>query len=206
MRLDWPGCVNARDLGDLPTMDGSRIRPGALIRSDNHDRLTDEGLEAVRRSYPSRILDVRSVWEVTKYPSPFASDAVYRNTPVSSADDPDFASAIDDYLWIVDANRDMVAAAITEVATAPTGPVVVHCNAGSDRSGIVTALILAESCVSSETIVADYTLSGNADPHVMIDLLDHVHRAYGGAHRYLRSAGVTDAQLGALRNRLREAH
>ena len=30
--LDWDGCVNVRDLGGLPTEDGGRTRPGAVVR------------------------------------------------------------------------------------------------------------------------------------------------------------------------------
>jgi hypothetical protein len=29
--LDWPGCLNARDLGGLPTKGEGRVRDGALI-------------------------------------------------------------------------------------------------------------------------------------------------------------------------------
>jgi len=37
--LAWDGCLNVRDLGSLPTEDGARIAPGALIRGDNARRL-----------------------------------------------------------------------------------------------------------------------------------------------------------------------
>jgi protein-tyrosine phosphatase len=204
VRLDWPGCVNVRDLGDLPTTDGHRTRKGSLIRSDNHARLTPDGVDVVRAVKPSRILDVRSMWEAGKYPSPFAGDPAYRNTPVSSIDDPDCDAIIDDYLWIVDANREMVAAAIAALAEAPPGAVVVHCNAGMDRAGIVTALALTEAGVATDTIVADYALSENADPDIIVDVLDHLDRAYGGPHPYLRSAGIDEAHLAAIRTRLRD--
>src|SRR5439155_3032265 len=32
-RLDWPGFLNARDLGGLPLRSGGETRPGGLIRS-----------------------------------------------------------------------------------------------------------------------------------------------------------------------------
>ena len=34
LHLDWPGLVNARDLGGLPVR-GGHIREGALIRTDS---------------------------------------------------------------------------------------------------------------------------------------------------------------------------
>jgi len=48
MRLDWPDCHNARDLGGLRTADGQTVRRRALIRSDRLDRLTEAGVAAVR--------------------------------------------------------------------------------------------------------------------------------------------------------------
>ena len=46
--LDWDGCVNARDLGGLPTLDGGVTRRGALVRSEMVDRLSPEGWRALR--------------------------------------------------------------------------------------------------------------------------------------------------------------
>ncbi len=38
--LDWDGCLNARDLGGLPTVSGRATRWRAVVRADNVDRLT----------------------------------------------------------------------------------------------------------------------------------------------------------------------
>lgn len=48
MMSDWEGCLNARDVGGLPSSAGSRNRFGALLRSDSHSRLTADGVAAVR--------------------------------------------------------------------------------------------------------------------------------------------------------------
>ncbi|MFI5732365.1 tyrosine-protein phosphatase [Kribbella sp. NPDC051587] len=45
--MHWPNCRNVRDLGGLPINGGGTVRPGALLRSDNLDQLTPEGLAAV---------------------------------------------------------------------------------------------------------------------------------------------------------------
>lgn len=39
--IDLDGCVNMRDVGGIPTVDGARIAPNRLIRSDNLQDLTD---------------------------------------------------------------------------------------------------------------------------------------------------------------------
>ena len=51
------------------------------------------------------------------------------------------------------------AAAIRAIADAPPGGVVVHCQGGKDRTGLVVALLLSLAGVSREEIAADYALS-----------------------------------------------
>jgi protein tyrosine/serine phosphatase len=119
------------------------------------------------------------------------------------------------------------AAAIAE--TPPDDAVVVHCFAGKDRTGIVVALLLSLAGVPDEIIAADYAASDpgvaalstpwfesardeteleirrrvSTSPYAtMMAVLAWLHESAGGAEGYLRSAGVTDAQLDALRARL----
>ena len=106
---------------------------------------------------------------------------------------------------------------------------VVHCAAGKDRTGIVSALLLSLAGVPDDEVVADYALSGPnvarlfggwvaeaahdpaehdlrtrllQSPEIaMRTVLDRL-RELGGAETYLRSAGVEAAALGRLRARL----
>lgn len=59
-RLAWPGCVNVRDLGGLPTTDGGRTRVGALVRADALDRLTIQGWAALHRRGVRTVIDLRN--------------------------------------------------------------------------------------------------------------------------------------------------
>ena len=45
--LDWPECINARDLGGLPVTGGGATRDGALVRADHPSYLTSQGWEAL---------------------------------------------------------------------------------------------------------------------------------------------------------------
>lgn len=164
--LRWPDCRNARDLGGLPTRDGRRIRAGAIMRSDSHDRLTEDGLAALRESGVSRVLDLRSAPECAACPSPFAGNPVYRNVALLDETDPVGTEALraartlsDAYQVILDSFGPRVGAAVAALAEAPTGGVVVHCHAGKDRTGIVVALALAVAGVGPEAIAGDYALS-----------------------------------------------
>jgi protein-tyrosine phosphatase len=118
-------------------------------------------------------------------------------------------------------------AVMRAVATAP-GPALVHCVGGKDRTGLVVALLLRLAGVSLERIDADYAVSeGNLDDQPWVDeapdeveaerrrkiirspegvmaaVLAELERRHGGVREYLLGAGSTDAELDAIRERLR---
>jgi protein tyrosine/serine phosphatase len=130
--------------------------------------------------------------------------------------------------------RARLGAILRAVATAPAGAVLVYCHAGKDRTGLVTALVLAAAGVTATDIAADYAVSDGylqpwyeeqlrrapdatarqrlaqslrsalnaARPETMLGTLAHLDRHYGGPEAYVSAAGLSDAELGALRGRL----
>ena len=225
--LDWPGLANARDLGGLP-VDGGTIREGALIRSDSLTRLTDP--DTLRDAGVTRILDLRRPNESPE-DHPFADDEIYVNLPVEDPADPKNVTSTMGalYLEMLDYRPDLFAAALGVIADAPPGAVVVHCAAGKDRTGLVTALALTVAGADPDVVAADYAVtSERLAPYIeaelakiaderqraflrrhqstpaefMYGVLDHLEEQYGGAEAYLRSGGMTDEQLSALRERL----
>jgi protein tyrosine/serine phosphatase len=201
-RLAWPDLRNARDLGGISTVDGGRIRERALIRPDNHGRLAAEGLAAIRSYGVSRIVDLRWEWEASKYPSPLAGDESYRLVPACFDPTGDEEIPPDSYRLMVDASRDRLAAAFIAIAEAPPGGVVVHCHAGRDRTGVVVALALHVAGASVEAIAADYSLSDDSAPEIMLNTFAHLDARYGGVADYLVGSGVAPAHLAAVRARL----
>ncbi|MEV3936960.1 tyrosine-protein phosphatase [Glycomyces sp. NPDC049804] len=200
--LDLPDCVNARDLGGTPLANGGSVRVNALLRSDNHDLLTEVGIAAVRALGVRRIIDLRHGWEAREFPSPFADDEVYVNLPLLGVYPGFDPTAPDDYRPEVDHAPERVAAAFIALAEAPPGPVLVHCHGGRDRTGILVALALTIAGASPDDIVADYALTEGTDPETMQDLLDHFDSAHGGVAAYLAAAGVADAHFEAVRRRI----
>jgi protein-tyrosine phosphatase len=123
-----------------------------------------------------------------------------------------------------------IAGVMRAIAAAPAGGVLFHCHAGKDRTGLVAALLLALAGVPNATIAEDYALSQaclqplfdqrlsqepdpakrerlarmiGAVPETMLGVLAHLDARHGGAERYLRGAGVAEADLDRLRRRLR---
>lgn len=230
--LIWPNCVNVRDLGGLPTVDGGKIRSGMLIRSDSHGKLTEDGVEAVTGYGVTRIIDLRRETECVAEPSPFAGKPVYRNLPVQDPADPDDGLPVtlsEIYIKLIDRRPELYAAAAVAITDAPPGGVVVHCAGGKDRTGLVIAMALTVAGVDRDMIAADYAateerLRGTSEqylarvtdearrerlrnllatkPETMLETLEHVDVSHGGVAAYLAKGGFDAAGQATLRRRL----
>jgi protein-tyrosine phosphatase len=119
---------------------------------------------------------------------------------------------------------DRSASVIRAIADAEPGAVYFHCVGGRDRSGQVAILLLALAGVEPDEIVADYELSAArlvglyeawSEPDQGPELAEFLAREGTSARdlilallgsldaeEYLRSAGLSDGELAAVRSRL----
>ena len=163
--LDWSGCLNARDLGGLPTRYGATTRAGAVIRTDSLHRLDPDGREAFDELGAGLVLDLRSDWEIHE-PHPLDGDPAYRRIPwIDTARESERVRAdergmADLYRGSLERNQGQIVRALRAVADAPAdAAVVVHCHAGKDRTGLLIALLLDLVGVPRDVIAADYAIS-----------------------------------------------
>ncbi len=214
--LRWDTCYNARDLGGYATDDGVTIRWGVLVRADAVGRLNTQGRAALEAYGVRTIIDLRIPVEVRDEPSPFTDHAAITThyLPLNPNDrliskavaahkeaGLSYTAAIN--AAYLSTNQAQIAAIIRAVAGAPDGGVVVHCHAGRDRTGLIIALLLGIAGVPAATISADYALSFSAVSETMDATLRYLESAYGGIEPYVRAIGVTDAEIAAIRHRLR---
>jgi protein tyrosine/serine phosphatase len=161
--------VNFRDVGDLPTEDGRRIRHGRLFRSDSLQELDDTDIAAlVDRLRVRYVIDLRTAGEavqqgrgpLSRYP------VAYLNVPLIDVDaplGPPGQIVLNQYLEHLK-NDPNLPLAVEMVAHAVRHPTVVHCAAGKDRTGVVLALVELLLGVPEEHVVADYmTTAVNMD-------------------------------------------
>jgi protein-tyrosine phosphatase len=237
--LEWEGCLNARDLGGYATEEGRETRWGTVVRSDCPAALTEAGRAALAGYGVRAIVDLRLPAELADDPNPFAEpgDHGVAYTNVSFIDPaaapPDAVSTLaEDYLQMLDRYRQGVAEALAAIARAPDdGAVLVHCAAGKDRTGLISALLLGLVDVPAETIAADYAMTAELlrprerqwleglDPEeraqreamlaryaptaeVMLAVLEGLGERHGGVEPYLRSTGLGQDDLDRLRERL----
>ncbi len=78
----------------------------------------------------------------------------------------------------------MLTSAIHALATGDALPAVLHCSAGKDRTGVLSALLLAFLGVPDETIVADYALSAAAMERLLERLKAEYPEAQEEVERY----------------------
>ena len=234
-RLDFPALLNARDLGGYPTLDGSTTRWRSLVRSDDLSQLTSAGLEALSSYGIETVIDLRWPDEVAEMPNPVQVLRHIRYEPFSLCTPTQEewrrrrADNISKELWnraMLQHLRDELRQVLEIVATASEGPVLFHCVAGKDRTGVVAALLLALADVVPEAIAYDYGESfdnlregyllryADAEPAAIIDALQcpaqgvHNMLAYleelGGARAYLEAIGMRLEHIERLRARLRD--
>jgi protein-tyrosine phosphatase len=150
--------------------------------------------------------------------------------PRQAGDDEGETPAVRSYLGFLSDGTENVLAALRALA-ASEGAVVVHCAAGKDRTGVVSALALAVAGVDREDIVADYAQTAEVIEALMAklaasptyagdatgrDVADHTPRADtmrrvleilderdGGPIGWLESHGFGADEQAALRARLR---
>ncbi|WP_395295517.1 tyrosine-protein phosphatase [Kitasatospora hibisci] len=228
--LVWDGCLNVRDLGGLPTIDGARTAHRAVVRADNLDRLTAEGWDALLDHGIRTVVDLRDIAEykpllplpegveLVRVPLDELAGSAWWETYGELDGTP---LAFRPYL---DHCPHAAAELVTAVAGARPGGLVVHCGAGRDRTGLAALVLLALAGVEPTEIVADYLLSApNVRPlYGMLGLPDQYRRidavladagttaeaalfaALDGFEPtgYLRAAGVDPADLAAVRARL----
>jgi protein-tyrosine phosphatase len=235
--LPLAGAFNFRDLGGYPTADGRTTRWGQAFRSDALQELTAGDLAVLRHRGLRTVVDLRTGAELERHGRGLLIDEPIEHVhlsvlPVESGESlaappPVGNDLAERYLWYLEVGTPSLAAAIRLLADAAALPLVFHCAAGKDRTGVLSALVLSCLGVGPATIVDDYVqteaglelilerlrgpASGydlRADPRVTIEaatmerFLDGLDRRYGGAIGWARSAGIDVETLDALRSTL----
>ena len=200
--IDLDGVDNMRDLGGLPTTDGGTTVSGRVLRSENLQELSPGDVKKlVDVLGVTTVIDLRSTNEVTiEGPTPLGalpgvrhahhsllkefldlSDTV-KAALVTEMAEADRARYPDDtmaghYLGYLANRPEEVIGALRSIATAP-GAAIVHCAAGKDRTGVISALALTNAGVEPEVIVADYVAT-NERIELIIERLGRS-KMYGG--------------------------
>jgi protein-tyrosine phosphatase len=251
-RLPMEGLVNFRDLGGYLTGEGRRVRWDRVYRSDSLESLTDGDIEALEGLGVRLVCDLRRDEERAVAPSRIQGrpHVQIEHLPIGglAAETKGMSDRMmrgeiaevgvemmaEIYTTILELHADSFGAVVSHAADPAGLPMIVHCTAGKDRTGVASALILASLGVEEETILADFELTAEyysaakiaevrprleaagidfakvetyfgASPAVMEATLAELCARHGSVESYLTGpAGVAPATLGALREQLLE--
>jgi protein tyrosine/serine phosphatase len=226
--IDLAGAFNFRDLGGYPAAGGRVTRWGRLFRSDTLHELTPTDVDVLRSLGLATIVDLRTSRELDRTGrGPMASEpVVYRHLSVIREGEGEAMAVPAEpgeelsarYLWYLEHGREPLVEALALVADGDRLPLVFHCAAGKDRTGVLAALVLDVLGVDREIIVADYVVTAgrmelilaryredarlaetmakvpayrfSVEADTMERFLAGLHDRFGGARGWAVSAGV----------------
>lgn len=247
-KIALEGTLNTRDLGGYVGLDGAVVREGAVFRSDNLAGLTDSDRGWFTETGITRVVDYRGPEEAAAAPSalpdglepiaiPMANETAFTMGPMDRIlagemtrfDSHDMTALYVDMLarFATDFGR-----VVTMASESVAEPLLFHCTAGKDRTGVTAALILEVLGVDRDTVLADYEISTTyrgeqrldalraqldeagvdidavramfgAPIEAMAATLRFVDGRHGGAEAFLTNvAGVSPKTIGELRSTL----
>ena len=227
--------MNARDLGGYPTTDGGETRWRSLLRADDLAQLSELGVRALADYGVRTILDLRWPEEAILHPSPVPDrlpELRYARISLLTHTEDEWRLRSRDAakeLWkcvVLEHVRAELRTVLAFIAAAPPEPLLFHCVAGKDRTGLIAALLLALADATPQAIARDYALSSenlrdgylrrypDTDRARILEalrcpeegaynMLAFLERA-GGVRAYLAQIGLTPYETARLRERLRD--
>ena len=221
-RLPLDGATNFRDLGGYRGRDQRPLRWRRLFRSDHLAHLSDADRRALAQLGVRRAFDFRGVQEraAATYDLPGLqqhslaiepsvaqrmTDLVRSGVVLDEAHMTELMHEL--YVHLVDANAGRYAEWFDHLL-ADDSPLVFHCTAGKDRTGVAAALLLAALGVPRPVIEQDFLLSNqhyrrphftnpNAIPEAALAVL------WGVRPSFLQTAlGTIETRLGGLEHYL----
>ena len=173
---------NFRDYGDYATAAGRRLKPGRLFRSAHHARASDADLARMAELGLGTVVDLRRRVErdaqPSRRPAGFAAAVIEHHGPdegVAEAPHITFLKTTD---LTEQSARDFMRDAYRRIPfEAPhidlfgryfraladsEAPVLIHCAAGKDRTGVLAALTHHVAGVARDDMVEDYLLTNAA--------------------------------------------
>ena len=239
----FEGCFNFRDIGGYLTKEGKKIKKGIYFRTGRQDRMSEKDLAELKNLKISTQIDLRKPEEILDQgKGPLENmGADYINIPIIPDGGSDKLSRLvgdtgisgKRYLGYLEFGPESWLKIFEILANKDSLPLVLHCTAGKDRTGVSTAFLLSVLGVDRDLIEADYKLT-NLDTERQADFiensggfpegvdreamilaagvpedamkvfLDGVESRWGSVLGYLEEIGITKNQMNAIRDNFLE--
>ena len=242
--IDVGGTFNFRDFGGYTTSDGNEVSSGILFRSGSIDKIMDPEASFIQNELSIKtIMDLRHPGEL--------NDNDTRGTLVGLVSNRYVLSVINPAKTFIENRRELdilygmgqsgpryfallensvpLWKKIIRILLDPNSyPILAHCTAGKDRTGIIAALILDLAGVDQNTIAEDYALSTSSVDRLfdylvkagrrpegesetiksrmlaprenMDEFLMLLHQKYGGSEGYIKNLGFANTDISVIKD------
>lgn len=177
-QLEIKKVTNFRTIGNIKNIDGRILKEGKFYRSAHLHKLKKKSIKTLENLGIKEIIDLRNSKEIWQKPDVIPQNVDHKNYSAfeDEGDQLDQAKKLvlkgkvkgtdadqrmlDFYKTYATENPEIIKKIIHEILDSED-PVLYHCTAGKDRTGIITALILTILKFDTATINNDYLLSNN---------------------------------------------
>lgn len=177
-QLQLKKVTNFRTVGNIKNSEGKVLNERYFYRSAHLHQLNKKSFKTFRDLGITQVIDLRNSKEISRKNDRLPTDITYKNYSAFEDEGDQLNQArklvlkgkvkgsdadqrmLDFYKNYVTQNPEIVKKIINEILNSES-PVLYHCTAEKDRTGIITALILTILKFDRETIDNDYLLSNN---------------------------------------------
>ncbi len=211
------GGRNFRTIGDWVTMQGHRVVTHRVFRSGHLGELTEQFRAELPKLGVRTVVTFQTRQEIDLLGDPLPKllpDAVWEHIPIGdrwfsegTKFPTDAASQGRFYVSMIRDHPEHWARFLRLFGRDERFPILYHCTAGRDRTGVATVLLLETVGVTREEIVTDYLLSNDAfDSHAqeaaVLDPLFGFIDGKGGIETLLSDLGLHPGEIDAIRTNL----
>lgn len=175
---------NFRFLGGLKNSEGKILRDSLIYRSGNLHQLKSNSFDDFEKLKINKVIDLRTKQEISKERDHLPNHIIYKNFPAFEDKNDEMKNArksalkgkitkadadkrmLKFYTDYVSENPDVIKTIITEILESDQ-PILYHCTAGKDRTGMITALILKILKFDNEIIFEEYLVSNDLRKNVI---------------------------------------
>ena len=220
--LTFEGIHNFRDMGGLITTDGRVVKKGMLYRCGELGFLTSKDKELLKELGVQSIIDYRDEDELEKSPSPFIegvdnirisakkSDSVLKSASVEELMKTDFVNEFrKDLFSQFYAELPLDNPAYKELINRlkhKQVPLIHHCTAGKDRTGVGAAIIYLLLGVSEQDIIKEYLLTNASMEKNPPKWLEKVKAVLGDNHEIQALAFCQEIWMEAALKKIKDVY
>ncbi|MDG1839994.1 MAG: tyrosine-protein phosphatase [Dehalococcoidia bacterium] len=239
--IETTGTFNFRDFGGYTTSTGRQIKSNLLLRCGSPDLIETDEARSLQETFSIRsIIDLRHPDELRPTRGalvPLVDNRYHLSVIDDSQSMKSNTAALDvaygigqsgpRYFSLLERGEAMWREVVSVILNPDSYPILAHCTAGKDRTGLTAALLLDLLGVDADTIAEDYALSSQSADRLydylieggrelegtrqeaiermltprkyMDDFLSLLYENYGDAEAYVKKLGFTEADINDIR-------